>query len=73
MVGDDGGLVLLNHDLEAFVEEIQVHGIWNTGIQQFASQLELSLNEGVSKPAPVLSVESPADEASVPDDQEEAA
>lgn len=47
-------LSMLPHDLEAFAEEVRVHGLWRPAIENFASQLELNLNEGVTKPKPSL-------------------
>ena len=62
---DDGELVMLPHDLEEFAEVVKVHGLWRQAVETFASQLELSLNEGVRKPRAWLGFEGGSEGTSV--------
>lgn len=49
---DEGELVMLTHDLEEFAEVVKHHGLWRPGVEHFASQLTLKLNEDAKKPQP---------------------
>lgn len=58
---DEGELVMLTHDLEEFAEVVRCHGLWRPGVEHFASQLTLTLNEGVAKPMPHFDPHAPGD------------